>query len=603
MVAGAANVVTLGDAAQSKPTEQRAPVVSERLWMLACWAIGLTAASFGLIAMDFFTFGSPLGSGMVGELFSINVLGGYAAELTLVMSVAALITVRSVSTAPQKVYSPQRRKGHDADMAADGPGAARPNHAQRRSGSGRPAPGALDASHSHVVSEARAKCNETIDHAVRSGDWMKAEQSLLEFERLGGQPEAMSYNLVIRACARRGDVVAAEKWLHRMEAKGVRPTPHTYNTMLDASAKAGNAEACAQWLSRMTAKGIQPDVMSYGAIIYACARQGDVANAQAWLEKMVAAGVEPDAITYSTLIHACGVKGDVKDAERWLQELESRGLEASVTTYTAVIDACAKCGDVDRAEFWLARMIEKGVEPNAVSFSALMDSCAKAGNFSRAEHWHKVMLERGIPPDAHSFSAVINACAKQVAPGRAEAAEKWLERAELAGVGDMVIYTTVIDACGKAGDAERALRVFRRMQTQGFRPQIVTYAALARPFAHRGDWVQVESIAQEMSADGVAVNEFFLYAQLISYAVARQGQRAEACFRSALRDGVKANDHVVTALLRAVGRQRCAELLKELCGRSELPPRRGQEGPRGRGVRANVSATGAGGASGRVGRQ
>merc|ERR1719476_990730 len=228
-------------------------------------------------------------------------------------------------------------------------------------------------------------------------------------------------------------------------------------------------------------------------------------------------------------------------------------------------------------------MIQRGVEPNVKTFSAVIDTCAKAGNLARAEHWHHRMLEKGIAPNAHSYTALISACAKQADAGGAEAAEQWLDRSEQAGVvNDVVVYSSVIDACGKAGDAERAMRIFRRMQARGLKPHVVAYAALARPFAYRGDWIKVESIAQGMEAEGVVVNEYFTYAQLLSYAVARprQGERAEACFRKAHRVGVKANDHVVGVLARAVGRPRCIELMNELCGGRAvpMPPARRPEG-------------------------
>merc|ERR1719440_1111241 len=152
-------------------------------------------------------------------------------------------------------------------------------------------------------------------------------------------------------------------------------------------------------------------------------------------------------------------------------------------------------------------------------------------------------------------------------------AEAWLGKAEKVGANDVVLYSSVIDACGKAGDADRAMEVFKRMQYQNIKPHIVAYAALARPFAYKGEWKTVESISNDMMTNGVKPNEYFLYAQLLSYATCRprQAERAENCFRQALRLGLKANDHVVTALARAVGRDRCVELMDELCQGRSVP--------------------------------
>jgi len=61
----------------------------------------------------------------------------------------------------------------------------------------------------------------------------------------------------------------------------------------------------------------------------------------------------------------------------------------------------------------------------------------------------------------------------------------------------MVSKSKVIDACGKAGDTEMALCIFRRMQARGIQPHVVTYSALARPFAYKGHWQEVEDPTAE----------------------------------------------------------------------------------------------------------
>lgn len=418
--------------------------------------------------------------------------------------------------------------------------------------------------------------NQAIDLAARQGDSKKAGRLLMEFEQIsdgkpGNCPDNVSYNLVIRSCAKRCDFKGAEQWLARMESKGVEATVCSYNTVLDACAKADNAEACDAWLEEMARKGVEANVISYATALYAWARRGEEGRAEAWMNKMLAEGIVPDAVSYNSLIHACGVSGHAAGAERWLLEMQAAGLEATVTSFTSVMDAAAKAGDIPRAEKWLEAMISAKVEPNVVSFCAVIDACAKASDVPRAEHWHNRMIECGIPPNAYSFSAVINACSRA---GDVERAEGWLEKSEKSGIpNDVVVYSSVIDACSKAGDAERAMAIFKRIHTAGLRPHIVAYAALARPFAYRGDWETVESIADELTSNGLKPNEYFIYAQLLSYSTARprQAERAEQCFRKAMKMHLQANDHVVGALSRAVGRDHCEELMAELCNGRAIP--------------------------------
>jgi len=439
------------------------------------------------------------------------------------------------------------------------------NSVRRRSVGSRPEKAANVTEQLNNQNVSLSKCIQAIDQASRDGDAETAGKLLLEYERSGGKPDAVTYNLVLRACAKRSDVWSAEKWLQRMLKVGVEATTCTYNTVLDACAKGDDVDKCEYWLARMIADGVEANVISYATAIYARARLGHQAEAADWFTRMVKAGIQPDSVCYNSLIHACGVNGDPRGAERWFQEMKQRGLEATVTTYTAAIDACAKCRDVSAAERWMERMLAASIKPNVVTFSTLIDACAKCGNLARAEYWHDRLVDTGIKPNAHTYSAVISACAKA---GDVDAAERWLLRAEACGItGDVVVYSSMIDACGKVGDAERGMAVFNKMRANGVRPHLIAYAALARPFAYRGDYMEVERIADMMVHEKLQPNDYFVYAQLLAYATAkpRQAARAEACFRSFKQTGAKENDYVIGVLARAVGSARCQELTSELC--------------------------------------
>merc|ERR1719157_142815 len=102
---------------------------------------------------------------------------------------------------------------------------------------------------------------------------------------------------------------------------------------------------------------------------------------------------------------------------------------------------------------------------------------------------------------------------------------------------DVVVFSAVLDACATALDTVTAAHVFQQMKAAGVKPNVVTYASLAKPFSHRGEWQEVERLAEEMEREGMRSNEYFLYAHLVSYANARprQAERAERLFRKAIR--------------------------------------------------------------------
>jgi len=401
--------------------------------------------------------------------------------------------------------------------------------------------------------------------AAQQADLRRAEQLLEKALASGAPVDASCFNYVIHICARKGDIRRAQRWLREMRAVDVAPNTISYNMLMDACAKGNDASAAEHWFNEAVAAGVEVNEVSYATVIHARANMGDLVQAEQWLRKMVAAGVEPNIVSYNSLIFACGRRGNIDAAEHWMEEVESKGLLPRVTTYTALVDACAKCGDVERAESWMERMMARNIRPNVISFSAMIDTCAKAGSLDKARHWHSVMAEHDVAPNAHTYSILINACAKL---GDVSAAVKLLVEMQVAGVeADVVIYSGVIDACAKAGDVEGAKDIFDRMRAAGVTPNVITYVSLARPYAHRGKWQQVEALAQEMETEyGLAINEYFLYMLLVSYAVAkpRQSDRAEMAYRHARSMGVQINRHVTGALVRAVGRARCHQLQSEL---------------------------------------
>merc|ERR1719401_1317381 len=195
----------------------------------------------------------------------------------------------------------------------------------------------------------------------------------------------------------------------------------------------------------------------------------------------------------------------------------------------------------------------------------MINVCAKVRDLHRAEYWYTEMKEHGVQPNEFSISALINACARV---GDVQAACAWLDRAEQGGTTlDGVVYSCVINACAKIGDSAQAMSIFEKMRAIGIKSHIVTYAALARPFAYSGDWPEVERIAEMLKVDGIAMNDYFLYTLLLAYSRAkpREVARAEATFRSAVQEGMVVNDRIEKALASAVGKGRCAYLIRKLC--------------------------------------
>ena len=143
---------------------------------------------------------------------------------------------------------------------------------------------------------------------------------------------------------------------------------------------------------------------------------------------------------------------------------------------------------------------------------------------------------------------MINAFAKV---GNVEGACAWLQCAEELDKGlDGVAYSCVINACGKAGAAERAMEVFEQLRARGIQSHIVINAALARHFAYQGDSDKVEEIAEMMSLNGIAMYDYLLYTKLVTYTRSKPKElrKAEMVFLQGVESGVQYNERITKVL-------------------------------------------------------
>jgi len=82
----------------------------------------------------------------------------------------------------------------------------------------------------------------------------------------------------------------------------------------------------------------------------------------------------------------------------------------------------------------------------------------------------------------------------------------------------------------------------------------------------KGDTHKVEEILERLYRAGLSQNAHFLSTLISVYANVRprQPKKAEKAFRAAMQDGVEANDFVLRAVERALGRERADAVFSEL---------------------------------------
>lgn len=169
---------------------------------------------------------------------------------------------------------------------------------------------------------------------------------------------------------------------------------------------------------------------------------------------------------YSLLIDVHGKHGLVHEAMGLLKEMVANGIPPNVVTYNSLIDAYGRLGQVKPS-------FSFSVHPFLPSLSNLHCLFVQV---ERAVITMEEMKSKGVVPNAVTYNCVIDAFGKE---GRADEALKMVHKMRAEGQSpDSFTVSALIDANGKRGDAWAAVRIFKEMQEWGVKPNVVTFSAV-----------------------------------------------------------------------------------------------------------------------------
>lgn len=306
-----------------------------------------------------------------------------------------------------------------------------------------------------------------MSRAVKVG---KASVALRLWHLMRTQANFFSSNTPIQA--------AAQSRGHRPAGNIILPDVKACNILMNVYAKLANAEAAQNLMDQMKygngtdVPRLRPNIVTYNTLLDACHKAGELdaaLQAKAQLDQEL--NIFPDARTYTSLIATVGgrkssvaVSGanDPRLAFELLDEMLSRDIRPNGMTYSALIDACSRCGKTDMALSGLRAMLrQKKVEKRA----------------------RKTMNDDGDDSLCNEVGA----------------------------------WTAAINAMGKAGRIETAVRLFRTMYRAGIMPNTVTCGCLADRLLKHGRTAETLELLDFMKQHRIVPSEI-MYTSLMSSA-------------------------------------------------------------------------------------
>ncbi|KAI3676080.1 hypothetical protein L1987_85678 [Smallanthus sonchifolius] len=235
----------------------------------------------------------------------------------------------------------------------------------------------------------------------RNGLYHKTQELFCEVQ----DPDIVSWNILIAACARNGDYKEAFELFHHMQMDHITPDSYTYvsllsictnlcnlvsgsllhclmiksdfnwcdimvrNVMIDMYGKCGSLWSAVKVFDEMPER----NVISWTALVSALGLHGHGKEALERFKQMEMDGVEPDKVAFTAVLSACRHVGLVKDGMEMFEKMKEKYLiEPDMEHYLLVVDLMARCGDLKEAEKLISGM---PFAPNASIWRSFLDGC------------------------------------------------------------------------------------------------------------------------------------------------------------------------------------------------------------------------------------
>ncbi|XP_057534176.1 pentatricopeptide repeat-containing protein At5g02830, chloroplastic isoform X2 [Amaranthus tricolor] len=346
-----------------------------------------------------------------------------------------------------------------------------------------------------------------------------------QMQNLGIEADMTTYNILLKACCRSGRVDVAQdiyREVQHLDSTGtLKIDVFTYSTIIKVFADAKLWQMAIKIKEDMQSAGVIPNTVTWSSLISACANAGLVDQATQLFDEMLMAGCEPNEHCFNALLHAC-VEGCQYDrAFRLFYTWKSSGsankfgenIRVSEDESSAILlafkNSRTKAPEIVTTSRQLSFAKNIPFSPTTTTYNILLKACGT--DYYRAKSLIDEMRSLGLSPNHISFSTLIDICG---GAGNAEGALQILKSMGDSGIRpDVIAYTTAIKICVENRNLNTAFSLFSEMKRNRVKPNLVTYNTLLRARSKYGSLQEVQqclAIYQDMCKAGYKSNDYFL---------------------------------------------------------------------------------------------
>ena len=421
--------------------------------------------------------------------------------------------------------------------------------------------------------------NCLLDVYVTLGHTQKATQLVLEAAQVHGlQPDAVTYNTLMKDCVRRGSLEEAESYFNKLQTGGLAPSKVTFNTMMDICVKRGRLDLAMHYLKQMRDSSIAPDHFSYSIIfngiknnvrdravyeqtfahlgnllsagdfkpdevffntmIDVSAKFEDIERAVTIFNHMKEKLIRPSCITYGIMIKAFGRVKKVGKVFELFDELKASGLEPNDITYGCLIEALVSCNEVYEAEKIFRSLPKKNIKVNPIIFTTMVKGFSRQHQFSSAiDLFEQVKRETDIKLNTVCYNCMIDVAIKKQNMGLASQYYDEMRQQLLAP--DLITYSIIIKGLCQDHSVQQAVNMLKQMIAAGITPDIPIFNSIIEAASDAYNYSHGFEVYSLMKSAGVKPNMITFGTLVKLYGFARTPHLSFALLEDVHKLGMK----------------------------------------------------------------
>jgi pentatricopeptide repeat protein len=332
--------------------------------------------------------------------------------------------------------------------------------------------------------------NAKLGRYVKSGQCGQAIELFQQMERQCMTPSTFTFVTVLKACAKLGLLQEGKRIHAQILQKGCESDIFVSTSLVDMYTKCGSLEDACKVFDRMSSH----DVVSWTAMISGHVKHGQAQKALELYHQMEEEeAVTPNSVSFVGVLNACADLLAIDEGRRVHEQIIHNGCELNVYVGCSLINMYAKCGSIADAQ----RVFDGIPARNLVSWNAMIMAYVKCGQDQQALKLYQQMQREGMQPDAFTFVGVLNACAGILALKEGRCVHEQIIQSGCES--NLFVGCSLVDMYAKCRSLEEAQRVFNRMP----RHNVVSWNAIILGHVKSQQAQQALELYKRMQSEGV----------------------------------------------------------------------------------------------------